>query len=124
MAWILLLKGTSFSVKIKNEDLIEDILENVLENNTNYKKLEEYANIQKLVLNHSYDDENIFTIFCGFDLYNERHMYNGKTVTCSLKEYNLETLNRLTLDLKTFLKQTFPDLTFKEKNGIILNQFD
>lgn len=124
MAWIFLIKGTSFSVKIKDENFICNEFEKILENNKEYKKLEEYTKNQKLLLKTSFDDENILTIFCGFELYNERFIDIGKTITCSEINYNLETFNCLLSNLKNFLKNTFPDLTFKEKNGIILNQFD
>lgn len=120
MPYIFLVKGVCLSTK----DIENNVLEK-LESHDSFKILVNELAKKNLILKTSYNyDIEVASIFLGEELYTNQRIYQGLTTVFDAGEEKIfEELKPYLVKIKEILF-SLSNLTFTEKAGLILNQFD
>jgi hypothetical protein len=114
MSWHYIVHGKSFTVSqhLKDVDL-----------HPTYSKLKEQAAEHGLVLGELFDDTfRKHTLFVGYEMHPDRHLYQGQTITCAI-DAEKPLPAQIIADLRTWLS-SIHEGNVVEADGVIVNHFD
>lgn len=124
MAWVYLVHGTHLAVDAEDGDAAY-AMEKQVTQEAEFQALEAKANALSLVISSKVDDEDepSLSFFVGRDLWPDRHIHKGQTVSTEIGQGLPAGVAELTEGIKSILASH--GLTVKKAtSGIVLNQFD